>query len=402
MSQHIYTYDASQDQLNEIGGAGHIIKDAAGTSYTKRENLQFVGTTVTDDSTNNTTIVSVDETNFVGTLAQWNALTLAQKAKYKTVDLTDDFNGDPIDATPTANSQHAVQSGGVYTALATKADAADVTSINEALTNIDSVISTNGAKNLLPNEGSTQVINGVTFTVNSDGTISVSGTASATTLFTFTTFYPNTKEISDSNSLKVSGCPSGGSHVSGYSFGVSISKRSTNQWIRDVFEDGDGADVSLGADEFVKTAYIYIFNGTVISTPITFKPMITLADQPDSDYAHYVPYAMTNKELTDLHTRKRILVSTSPSFEIYKEHGMGHVYSYLSNLDSDASVTIGTFTDEFKPYHSYAILPLYSSGAPYVPVGSVWLSKANKTVMVYKPSNITAGYVFGNYLLNEP
>jgi hypothetical protein len=31
----------------------------------------------------------------------------------------------------------------------------------------------------------------------------------------------------------------------------------------------------------------------------TFKPMITLADVPNSDYAHYVPYAKSNKELTE-------------------------------------------------------------------------------------------------------
>jgi len=119
MSQHIYTYDPANDQLNEIGGAGHIIKNESGTSFTKRENLQFDGMKVSDDATNNTTIVAAVETNFVGTWAQWQALTLAEKAQYKTVDLIDDFNGDPIDAVPTENSPHAVSSGGTYAEIQT-------------------------------------------------------------------------------------------------------------------------------------------------------------------------------------------------------------------------------------------------------------------------------------------
>ena len=138
MSQHIYTYDPANDQLNEIGGAGHVIKNESGTSFAKRENLQFNGLEVTDDATNNATIVTAIETNFVGTWAQWQALTLAERAQYKTVDLTDDFNGDPIDSVPTEGSPHAVSSGGVYDQigdlddLETTAKSNLVAAINEA------------------------------------------------------------------------------------------------------------------------------------------------------------------------------------------------------------------------------------------------------------------------------
>lgn len=40
-------------------GSGHTIQDEEGTSMTARKNLQFVGATVTDDSTNNKTVVEV-------------------------------------------------------------------------------------------------------------------------------------------------------------------------------------------------------------------------------------------------------------------------------------------------------------------------------------------------------
>ena len=57
-------------------------------------------------------------TNFVGTTAQWNALTREQKAQYKTADFTDDSTPSPIDANPTQGSGNAVSSGGVYSGLA--------------------------------------------------------------------------------------------------------------------------------------------------------------------------------------------------------------------------------------------------------------------------------------------
>ncbi len=35
----------------------------------------------------------IDGTNFIGTLAEWNALTDAQKEQYDTYDITDDYTG---------------------------------------------------------------------------------------------------------------------------------------------------------------------------------------------------------------------------------------------------------------------------------------------------------------------
>jgi hypothetical protein len=64
--------------------------------------------------------------NFIGTLAEWEALTDTEKEQYKTVDLTDDFNGIGIDNVPTQNSDNVVRSGGVYDALQDKEDAAVV------------------------------------------------------------------------------------------------------------------------------------------------------------------------------------------------------------------------------------------------------------------------------------
>ena len=46
------------------------------------------------DKTNHVLIpISSETSNFTGTTAEWNALSASEKANYKTVDLTDDFNG---------------------------------------------------------------------------------------------------------------------------------------------------------------------------------------------------------------------------------------------------------------------------------------------------------------------
>lgn len=46
------------------GSSGHIIQNSSGTDMTARDTLQFVGATVTDDSTNGKTVVEIDLSNY--------------------------------------------------------------------------------------------------------------------------------------------------------------------------------------------------------------------------------------------------------------------------------------------------------------------------------------------------
>lgn len=98
----------SESIVDQLGShKGHVIKNSSGTSLTDRTALQFENGYVEDDSVNDKTIVK--STNFVGTLAQWNALSLAEQIKYKTADITDDFNGAPIDSALSDTSSNPVQ-----------------------------------------------------------------------------------------------------------------------------------------------------------------------------------------------------------------------------------------------------------------------------------------------------
>ena len=104
------TNDQSAVTLNP----GHSIVDNAGVEKTQREKLKFEGFNVTDDSTNEITKVAeipytagdgIDITSkevsvtadrpatFVGTTQEWDALTTAEKAQYKVVNLTNDIAG---------------------------------------------------------------------------------------------------------------------------------------------------------------------------------------------------------------------------------------------------------------------------------------------------------------------
>lgn len=240
-----------------------------------------------------------------------------------------------FDNTPTANSNNPVKSGGVYT---------EVNSLKETFANQSF---TNGAVNLWENERASNVINGVTYVVNADKTITASRSEQGSTSIFY--LVPNSTDFSDKR-YKISGCPSGGS---GSTYCIKV------------YKDGNtiAEDIGNGA----------VFTGTGITIAIVvfgqttgtflFKPMITLADMPNSDYAHYVPYAKSNKELTqdvedlsnaqyfDFTTETSVQANTSAQPMTYTIDNDGTYRVSLTSKDVDAQngatllingVTIGT------------------------------------------------------------
>lgn len=141
----------------------------------------------------------------------------------------------------------------------------------------------NGAVNMLPNTATSQTIYGVTYTVNSDGSITVNGTATggnASLVVNMTTYLKK-------GTYKLTGAPEG------Y---VNTTRLSINRGTpSSVFDNGNGAIFTLTEDA---TNAIYVqaivWEGKTVNN-LTFKPMITVA----SYNGDYVPYAKSNKELTD-------------------------------------------------------------------------------------------------------
>lgn len=92
-------------------GGGHTIVDDSGTSMTQRSNLKFVGATITDDATNDMTIV---ETGGGVTPMEITVTTLPNKTSYSAGDLLD-LTGLRVDMLFTDGSVRDITADAVYT-----------------------------------------------------------------------------------------------------------------------------------------------------------------------------------------------------------------------------------------------------------------------------------------------
>ena len=128
-------------------------------------------------------------------------------------------------------------------------------------------------KNLLPNEASSQIINGLTVTVNSDKSITFNGTAEKQT----TLILKAGRGWINGGNYVGTGCPVGGGATKYYiRFGDSIKS----------YDDyGAGVAVSFAEDSHCY-AQITIMSGVKVSN-LTFHPMLSYAYTTDSTYVPY-------------------------------------------------------------------------------------------------------------------
>lgn len=162
--------------------------------------------------------------------------------------------------------------------VATFEDGADEALIRKLLVSIDPIQDLHGydspwpaggGKNLLENTASTTTTNGLTFTVYDDGTVSVSGTATADTWFGVGTWIANGEQI------VLNGCPNGGSSTTYRQFASFIGP-----------DVGNGASgTPQGGQNCIVS--IQIYNGYTVDN-LLFKPMIRLAS---NENPRYVPYS---------------------------------------------------------------------------------------------------------------
>ena len=130
-----------------------------------------------------------------------------------------------------------------------------------------------GGKNKLPVTASSHTINGVTFTVNEDGSVRVNGTATANAIFTLASSF-----TLKSGTYVLNGCPSGGGDGK-YRIDAISSSASA-------FDYGSGATLSLSADTTFDYARVIVWSGQTVSG-IVFKPMIRLSSVSDATFAPY-------------------------------------------------------------------------------------------------------------------
>lgn len=131
-------------------------------------------------------------------------------------------------------------------------------------------------KNLLKNTAVSQTKNGVTFTVNEDGSVTANGTATANALLGLSDI-----KLTVGKKYTLSGCPEGGSSTTFKLYGLD-----TTNWT------GAGSDYGNG-DTFtirysINQYRIAIYTGYTADN-LTFYPMLRYAEISDDTYEPYKP-----------------------------------------------------------------------------------------------------------------
>lgn len=137
-------------------------------------------------------------------------------------------------------------------------------------------------KNMLGHSTTSRTINGVTFTVNSDGSISTSGTATATADFWLTLEAPNNLGALENTVL--SGCPSNGAPEK-YTI-LLFEYNAAGSRIGFSRDTGGGASVSKIAGVVRYAVDINIYSGQN-ANGLVFRPMIRPASISDDTYEPY-------------------------------------------------------------------------------------------------------------------
>ena len=124
----------------------------------------------------------------------------------------------------------------------------------------------NLGKNLLPNTATTQEITGITFTINDDKSITMSGTASANTFLNLNQNQQTYVEAGTTYTLSTTtNLPSG--------VQVILRKGATNGNLITISNGNNKNTATLTTSENA-WAFIYVPNGTAITTPVTIYPQL--------------------------------------------------------------------------------------------------------------------------------
>ena len=145
------------------------------------------------------------------------------------------------------------------------------------------LINENGKNKVKPTV-TTQTVNGITWTVNADGTIIANGTATANSYVTIQVFPADS--VFDGN-YHLSGCPAGGGSTK---YALYVARGNYT-----VYDYGNGAVLPYRADGLNKNLIAIVYSGQTV-TDLTFQPMICRRVYWDITQA-YMPYCPTLPEL---------------------------------------------------------------------------------------------------------
>ena len=181
-----------------------------------------------------------------------------------------------------------------------------------------------GAKNLLQNTATSQTIYGVTFTVNSDGTVTANGTCNTGGQSgVYCQLYINIGMNLDTDKRYIlSGCPIN-------DIGAILQHSSWTAGGEFVNDTGNGVEYNgYDAQQYPNNRVLITIPNGKTANNLVFKPMLRLASDPDDTYQ---PYAMTNRELTNGKADKTDVDSNIDELKSYLGILTTPVPSYVAN-----------------------------------------------------------------------
>lgn len=214
----------------------------------------------------------------------------------------------------------------------------------------------NGAVNMLPNLRESVVDSGITYIVNADGSVTCNGTATANN-------HLEPVKTSDNYYLpkgtyKLTGCPSGGTDDAYYIRLYNLNSGA----IQIGREYGDGLVFNL--TESTRIGVQVQFMSGYTANNLTFKPMITVPSY-DGDY---VPYAKSNKELTEESTYEED-TTTITNVTIMKRNNVVTLeISGNFEVTHNQMLTIGTLPTRFRSPISLQVPIITNEATPQVSI----------------------------------
>lgn len=198
----------------------------------------------------------------------------------------------------------------------------------------------NGAYNICPNDATSQVVNQITYAVNSSNkTITATWSSTPSGNSPLLIAARGLLKLKAGTTYKLVGCPTGGGWSAGnFKYRVFIQD---NTAVTDIQDTGDGV-IFTPTEEHEYTVYISIAQHAGASGNLIFKPMVTT--DLNATYDDYVPHAKTNRELT-LDTRRLVKVAEAAANQTWATQ-LTSLYTAWGNLsDADKSRAIISLDD---------------------------------------------------------
>ena len=253
----------------------------------------------------------------------------------------------------------------------------ELNSKNQTLTNeVDTIVNELGAKNLLlPTSISSGTSGGITYTVNSNGSITFNNQTSTSAV--------GLRFNGGKKPLTYYGLKAGETYImsGGVNSNLSLQiqfRNSNENVISQPIDNGDGKEFTIPSDAYYCDPFIFIPSGVTVNG--TVYPMIRPADIEDSTF---VPYAMTNRELTE-NTSLTYDATIATELKLHRVGKMVDVTNAGNVTVSD--LLAATVPAEFRPRIETPLFCYVVNGANRY-MGRVSFAKNGAISAVYQMNN---------------